>query len=147
VARDFRKWFPQFGDVRLTHGWGGPVDRAPGHLPFVGRLDADSDVLFGVGYSGNGVAPSALIGRILGRLALNARDDDTDGALAQGPPGFLPPEPFRSLGGAVVRRTVGLAERDSGFATRSPWVHRTLRRLVATRVPPAIETRKGISGA
>ena len=146
LASDFRTWFPQFANVRLTHGWGGPVDRAPGHLPFVGRLDANSDVLYGIGYSGNGVAPSALIGRILGRLALGMRDDDTAGALAQGPPGYLPPEPIRSLGGAVIRRAVALAERDRGFATHSPLVHRTLRRLVAMRVPPTLETRRAIGG-
>ena len=147
VARDFRHWFPQFADVRLTHGWGGPVDRAPGHLPFVGRLDADSEVLYGIGYSGNGVAPSALIGRILGRLAVGVRDEDTDGALAQGPPGYLPPEPVRSLGGAAVRAAIRFAEREDGHGVESKTVHRTLRRLVATRVPRALEPRRGHAGA
>ena len=147
VARDFRHWFPQFADVRLTHGWGGPVDRAPGHLPFVGRLDAHSDVLYGIGYSGNGVAPSALIGRILGRLALGIGDEDTEGALAQGPRGYLPPEPVRSLGGAGLRAAIRYAEREDGHVVESRIVHRTLRRLVATRVPRALEPRRGLAGA
>jgi glycine/D-amino acid oxidase-like deaminating enzyme len=146
VAADFRRWFPQFADVRLTHGWGGPVDRAPGHLPFVGRLDADSDVLYGIGYSGNGVAPSALIGRILGRLAVGMSDDDTEGALAQGPPGYLPPEPIRSLGGAGVRAAVRFAEREEGRAVQSRSVHRVLRRLVATTVPHVLDPRRGHRG-
>jgi glycine/D-amino acid oxidase-like deaminating enzyme len=146
VVDDFRRWFPQFADVRLTHGWGGPVDRAPGHLPFVGRLDADSVVLYGIGYSGNGVAPSALIGRILGRLAIGMRDEDTEGALAQGPPGYLPPEPIRSLGGAGVRAAVQFIEGGES-AIQSRIVHRALRKLVATRVPPLIDPRKGLSGA
>ncbi len=145
IASDFRRWFPQFADARLTHGWGGPVDRAPGHLPFVGRLDADSEVLYGIGYSGNGVAPSALIGRILGRLAIGLRDEDTDGPLAQGPPGYLPPEPIRSLGGAGVRAAVQFVEsRESTIQSRI--VHRGLRKLVATRVPPFLDPRKGLSG-
>ncbi|CAA9548934.1 MAG: O-acetylhomoserine sulfhydrylase, partial [uncultured Thermoleophilia bacterium] len=29
VAADFRRFFPTLADVRLTHSWGGPVDRAP----------------------------------------------------------------------------------------------------------------------
>ncbi|MGH9020588.1 MAG: NAD(P)/FAD-dependent oxidoreductase, partial [Acidimicrobiales bacterium] len=142
VAADFRRWFPQFADARLTHGWGGPVDRAPGHLPFVGRLDADVDVYYGVGYSGNGVAPSALIGRILGRVALGERDEDTQGALAQGPRGLLPPEPVRSVGGAMVRAAVRAAERGDG-ATQSALVHHGLHRLVATRTPAWLDPRRG----
>jgi glycine/D-amino acid oxidase-like deaminating enzyme len=37
VAEDFRAWFPSLADVEITHAWGGAVDRAPGHLPFVAR--------------------------------------------------------------------------------------------------------------
>jgi glycine/D-amino acid oxidase-like deaminating enzyme len=140
VADDFRRWFPQWSDVRLTHAWGGPVDRAPGHLPFVGRLTGPGRVLYGIGYSGNGVAPSALIGRILGRLALGIEDEDTTGALARGVPAYLPPEPFRSVGGALVRAAVRRAE-DERTGTQSPAVHRALRRLITARVPSWLEPR------
>ncbi|MDE3065485.1 MAG: FAD-dependent oxidoreductase [Acidobacteriota bacterium] len=142
IARDFRRWFPHWSDVRLTHGWGGPVDRAPGHLPFVGRLAGAGTVLYGLGYSGNGVAPSALIGRILGRLALGMSDEDTTGALARGVPAYLPPEPLRSVGGALVRAAVHRAEDEHGRGTQSPLAHRALRRLIATRVPAWLEPRR-----
>ncbi|MEA2470280.1 MAG: hypothetical protein QOE38_1279, partial [Thermoleophilaceae bacterium] len=95
VADDFRSWFPQLADVRLTHAWGGAVDRAPGHLPFVGALGEHGNVHYGLGYSGNGVGPSALIGRILARRALGANDEYANCALVSGPPGYLPPEPLR----------------------------------------------------
>jgi glycine/D-amino acid oxidase-like deaminating enzyme len=130
VAADFRKWFPQLDDVRLTHAWGGPVDRAPGHLPFVGELGDHGNVHYGVGYSGNGVGPSGLVGRILARRALGLRDQYTECALVSGPPGYLPPEPLRYAGGVLVRQAVQraeLREEQGGSATA---VGRLAKRLV-----------------
>lgn len=142
VARDFRRWFPQFANTRITHGWGGPVDRAPGHLPFVGCLNSESLVVYGLGYSGNGVAPSALIGRMLGRVALGEIDDDTEGPLAKGPPGYLPPEPIRTIGGAAVRAAVQFVEDRQELGLR-PWaLNGALHRLVATSVPAVLDPRR-----
>ncbi|HEV2426629.1 MAG TPA: FAD-binding oxidoreductase [Acidimicrobiales bacterium] len=140
VAADLARMLPAVAGARLTHGWGGPVDRAPGHLPFVGRLPGDGAVFFGAGFSGNGVAPSALVGRILGRLAVGLRDDDTESSLAQGPPNYWPPEPLRSAGGVAVRALVAAAE-DERHPWRSRRAHRALRRLVATSVPAALDPR------
>jgi glycine/D-amino acid oxidase-like deaminating enzyme len=109
VAADFRAWFPQHASVQLTHAWGGPVDRAPNHLPFVGRL-GEGNVHYGLGYSGNGVGPSRLIGRILARQTLSLQDEYTGCALTGGPPAYFPPEPFRSVGGVIVRDAVRRAE-------------------------------------
>ena len=124
VAADFRTWFPQLRDVRLTHAWGGPVDRAPGHLPFVGTLGDHGNVHYGVGFSGNGVGPSALIARILARRVLGIDDAYTQSPLAAGIPGRLPPEPLRFLGGVAVRAAVARGEaretagRDAGSLAR-----------------------------
>ena len=143
VAKDFRRWFPQFAGARLTHGWGGPVDRAPGHLPFVGCLEAESLVVYGLGYSGNGVAPSALIGRMLGRKAIGEKDEDTEGPLAKGPPGYLPPEPIRTFGGAALKAAVQFVEGQQERAfLQGRAVHRVLRRLVATTVPEPLDPRR-----
>ena len=35
VEAGLRRWFPTLSDVRITHAWGGAVDHAPGHLPWV----------------------------------------------------------------------------------------------------------------
>jgi glycine/D-amino acid oxidase-like deaminating enzyme len=135
VAQDFRRWFPQFHDVALSHGWGGAVDRSPGHLPFVGRFDCDAKILFGAGYSGNGVGPSAYIGRILGHAALGIRDEDTTGGMAQGVPAFFPHEPIRSLGGTVLREAIRWSEGGATPGTNSVAAHQLLARAVKIRVP------------
>jgi glycine/D-amino acid oxidase-like deaminating enzyme len=141
VAADFRKWFPELRDVRLTHAWGGAVDRAPGHLPFVGALGDHGNVHYGVGYSGNGVGPSALIGRILARRALGTRDEYTSCALVSGPPGYLPPEPLRFLGGVLVRGAVQRGEAREEAGRPATPVERLAKRLVYFSTKPPRRVR------
>jgi glycine/D-amino acid oxidase-like deaminating enzyme len=136
VAADFRRWFPQLHDVRITHAWGGAVDRAPGHLPFVGALGDHENVHYGLGYSGNGVGPSALIGRILARRALRTNDEYTKCGLVSGPPGYLPPEPLRFAGGALVRTVVRRAEEREEAGRRLGPAGRLAKRLVTFSLPP-----------
>src|SRR4051794_2185505 len=136
VEADFRAWFPQLADVAVTHAWGGAVDRAPGHLPFVGALGDHENVHYGLGYSGNGVGPSALIGRILARRALGTRDEYATCALVSGPPGYLPPEPLRFAGGALVRTAVRRAEEREQDGRRVGATGRLAKRLVTFSLPP-----------
>jgi glycine/D-amino acid oxidase-like deaminating enzyme len=142
VADDLRRWFPSLGDVRITHAWGGAVDHAPGHLPWVGAVGDHGNVHYAAGFSGNGVAPSAFVGRILGRRALGIRDELTTCALVSGPPGYLPPEPVRSLGGRVVRGAVRRAEALEERGRRPDPLTSALRRLVWFTTPVALEPRR-----
>jgi glycine/D-amino acid oxidase-like deaminating enzyme len=140
VAAGFRRWFPALADVRLTHAWGGPVDHAPGHLPWISALG--ERVHYAAGFSGNGVAPSALVGRILGRRALGIVDEVTTCGLVGDPPGYLPPEPLRTAGGFLVRDAVRRAEaREEGGARPDPVTDR-LRRLVWFTLPAALDPRR-----
>jgi hypothetical protein len=61
-------------DVRIDDAWGGPIDITADHLPTFASLPG-RPIHFGHGYSGNGVAPSLLGGRILAALALERADD------------------------------------------------------------------------
>ena len=56
--------FPPLEGRAITHAWGGPIDVSPSHLPQIGSL-ADGPVHYAFGYTGNGVGPSHLAGRIL----------------------------------------------------------------------------------
>jgi glycine/D-amino acid oxidase-like deaminating enzyme len=142
VAADLRRWFPALADVAITHAWGGPVDHAPGHLPFVGTLGEHETVHYAAGFSGNGVAPSAFLGQILGRRALGVRDELTTCGLVGGPPGYLPPEPVRTAGGLVVRDAVQRAEATEERGGRPDPITDALRRLVWFTTPRALEPRR-----
>jgi glycine/D-amino acid oxidase-like deaminating enzyme len=109
VERDLIRFFPPLGGRRIEHAWGGPIDVSPTHLPMVGSLG--DRVHYAAGYTGNGVGPSHLAGRILASLALGHTDDATSLAIVDSPPGRVPPEPLRYLGGSVVRRALIRRER------------------------------------
>jgi glycine/D-amino acid oxidase-like deaminating enzyme len=105
VERQLRRFFPGLSDKRIEHAWGGPIDVSPTHLPFAGTVPG-SPVHYAVGYTGNGVGPSHLMGRILASLALDRRDEPTRLAVVDPPPSRVPPEPFRYLGGMMVRNAM-----------------------------------------
>ena len=67
---------------------------------------------YAFGYTGNGVGPSHLAGRILSGLALGAQDADTRLALVDPTPAYVPPEPLAWVGGSIVRRALVRAERS-----------------------------------
>ena len=73
VTADMHRYYPHLRDVPVTHDWCGPIDRTPNSLPLLGKLT--DQIFYGVGWSGNGVGPSVLGGKILASLALK-RDDD-----------------------------------------------------------------------
>ncbi len=128
VAGHLRRLYPSLGTVPIAATWTGPIDRSKNGLPFFGPLGLGPDVLVGVGYSGNGVGPSYLGGRVLASLALQ-RDDEWAGCGLVGPPaGRFPPEPFRFVGGTVVKAAITHQERteDRGRAAGA-----LTRRLVA----------------
>jgi putative aminophosphonate oxidoreductase len=136
VAAEWRRLYPQFADVRTTAGWTGPIDRSVTSLPFFGRLREHPHVAYGVGFSGNGVGPSLLGGRILASLVLDADDDWSRCGLARGPVGRFPPEPARFVGGHVVRAAVARKERADDEGRRAGRLTRALAGLAPAGLVP-----------
>jgi glycine/D-amino acid oxidase-like deaminating enzyme len=124
----FRTLFPQLADVRLTDMWGGPIDVSADHLPRIGSI-AGGRLHFAFGYSGNGVAPSHLAGRILAARVLGADEPVTRLPIVGPVPRSLPPEPFRYVGARVLREAM-IRREDGEEAGRAPsaWL-RELTRL------------------
>ena len=111
MSEDLLRLFPVLRNRRLTHAWGGPIDVSPSHIPQVGSLPG-MPVHFAFGYTGNGVGPSQLAGRILASLALDRRDAVTRLPIVDSGPGALvPPEPLAWLGGSLVRAALLRRER------------------------------------
>jgi glycine/D-amino acid oxidase-like deaminating enzyme len=126
TARDLRAFFPALRDRPIAHAWGGPIDVSPVRLPIfrsLGRVHA------GFGFTGNGVGPAELGGRILSALALDERDPVTRLAIVGPEVKRFPPEPLRYAGGALVRRA--MVERDE-------------RRQRGEPVPAALELVAGL---
>ena len=119
VTTELRRTYPALADVAIEHDWGGPIDRTPNSVPIFGRLGGRDHILYGVGWSGNGVGPSLVGSRILASLALGIDDEWSASALVDLPHLRFPPEPVRCLGAQVVRRAV-ISKEDAERAHRSP---------------------------
>jgi glycine/D-amino acid oxidase-like deaminating enzyme len=104
AAEGFRLLFPSFADVPIVDAWGGPIDVSPTHLPSFGSLQPN--VHYALGYTGNGVAPSHLAGRVLADLITGADTDEVRLPMVNARTRNFPPQPFRSIGAAVVRRAI-----------------------------------------
>jgi glycine/D-amino acid oxidase-like deaminating enzyme len=108
LLNDFARWFPSLADVSFECAWGGPMDVTGLHMPFFGSLPP-GNVHYGVGFTGGGVGPCRLAGKILSALVLEIEDEHTTLPLVGLEPKPFPPEPLRSPGaalaqGAIVRK-------------------------------------------
>ena len=116
ARRSLVRFFPQLAGRRITHAWGGPIDVSPTHLPVFGSRGR---VHHGYGFTGNGVGPSYLGGRILAALALDRRDDVSRLALVEPAPARFPPEPLRYLGGSAIRRALVTSDAAADAGRRA----------------------------
>lgn len=106
AAEDLWRMFPSFRDVPLEAAWGGPIDVAGHHLPYVGTLDT-GDVHYAHGYTGNGVGPSHLVGELLAGRVLGTPDAALEELpIATMEPMRFPPEPIRSSGALIANRAI-----------------------------------------
>jgi putative aminophosphonate oxidoreductase len=120
LTRALREFFPALHQTPITASWNGPSDRSVTGLPFFGKLDGAPNVFYGLGYSGNGVGPTYLGGRILSSLLLAQDNEWTRSPIVQGPLGRFPPEPIRYVGSIAVRNAIRRKERAQDM-NRRPW--------------------------
>jgi glycine/D-amino acid oxidase-like deaminating enzyme len=110
VAAHLRSFFPGLEGRRITHAWGGPIDVSPSHLPVI--VPVGSDRVYGVfGYTGNGVGPSPMMGRIAASLALDRRDEHSRLALVDPAPRRVPTGAASWVGGNAIR--AGLVAKEA----------------------------------
>ena len=130
AAEGLRRWFPTLADVRFEDAWGGPIDITDDHRPWFGTLP-DGRTHFGMGYSGNGVGPAVLGGRILAALAAGrARDDEWASLPIVGAtPRAFPPEPLRYLGARAIREAIVCREQAEEDGRRPNRIALELSRL------------------
>jgi putative aminophosphonate oxidoreductase len=136
VASNFRRIYPALADVPIAADWSGPIDRSAHGLPIFGKLGGREHISYGVGWSGNGVGPSVLGGKILASLALGLDDEWSTSAFVHAPARSLPPEPIRYLGAHVVRNGVVRMERALAVGERPRAVDVRLSRLAPAGIIP-----------
>ena len=126
--------------------WGGPVERTQHGLPWVGVLGKYRNVHYGVGYSGNGVAPSNLIGLYagLGRPGPPGRLRAVSAGLRTADVPAAGAHPFRRR----PRRCAAPIERCEALedeGRRPDLVSRSLRRCLSLSMPSGWTERRGDS--
>ncbi len=135
AAAGLRRLFPSLADVRIEDAWGGPIDISGDHLPSVASIPG-RPIHYAHGYSGNGVGPSLVAGRLL--AGLTAPDIDVPvavgdrlapAALVGGRTRAFPPEPLRYLGARVVRDAIVRREAAEERGARVSPVLREVTRL------------------
>jgi glycine/D-amino acid oxidase-like deaminating enzyme len=105
LVDDIKRFFPNFENVRIEAAWGGPMDVTGRHLPFFGTLPGGA-LHYGVGYTGGGVGPCHLGGKILSAMVLGIEDEHTALPLVGLEPMRFPPEPFLSIGAAITQGAI-----------------------------------------
>ena len=139
VRRLFDQTYPELASTPTEQSWTGPVARSWDGLPLFGRFADCPQVLYGIGYSGNGVGPSLLGARILCSLALDSDDEWANAGLVRPLRRSFPPEPFRYVGGKLVRHAIARCERAED-ADREPGA--LVRRIAALAPAGLSPTRR-----
>ena len=139
AERGLRELLPALAGAPIAARWSGPIDVSADKLPRFGTV-AGTRIHYGAGYSGNGVGPSWLGGQILASLALGVQDEWTALPLVDRKARRLPPEPFRYLGGRLVRwgtlaseEAVASGRRPPTAARAAAAIPRLLRMPIGTR--------------
>ena len=105
-------FFPEFRDVPIAARWGGPIDMSPTHLPTAGTLPGGL-VHYAMGYTGNGVGPTYLMGQILAAKALGRQTELTALPIVDRKVHQWPPQPFRGVGASIVNAAI--VRRDNAL--------------------------------
>ena len=136
ILQAMRATFPDLDDVGMYKSWRGPVDRSRSGLPFFWRLGPRPNVFFAAGFSGNGIGPSHLAGKILSGLALERQDEWTECPLVREPGRDFPPEPFRYVGSKLIHRALIAKDAADDEGREASGIVRFLTKLAPSGLSP-----------
>jgi glycine/D-amino acid oxidase-like deaminating enzyme len=114
-----RRLLPALAEARVESAWGGPIDVSADHVPFIGTVPG-TRLRYALGFSGHGVGPSWLAGRVLASLVRGLDDEWTRLPLVDRRVATVPREPFRHLGGAAIRAAILALEEAEEHGRRPP---------------------------
>jgi glycine/D-amino acid oxidase-like deaminating enzyme len=132
LLKYFRWTYPEHSDVEMATSWRGPIDYSVSGLPYIGPLGRAPGLFVAAGFSGNGVGPSYLAGQSLAAQILGGDDVLRASTLTKPQPGSLPPEPFRYVGGRMVRAAIDRKESREDAGQKPGLLTATVARLDPT---------------
>lgn len=111
LLESFRKTFPQLPHLRFPFCWGGAIASSTRLTPFFGDLHGGS-VLYGLGYTGQGVANTRIGGKVLALKALDKHDELLEFSFVKKKPRKYPPTILRKVAIDAIGRA--LRQTDAG---------------------------------
>ena len=132
LKKSLVSFFPSLKNIKITKSWNGPSERTKTGFPFFGYHPKNSNILYGFGYSGNGVLTCYVGGDILSSMALNEQNEWTRSNFCKGPIKLFPPEPFRWFGAILIRNAVRRKEKAEQSEIKPWWIDRQLAKLATS---------------
>ena len=132
LKKSFVRFFPSLKNVKITKSWNGPSERTKTGFPFFGYHPQNSNILYGFGYSGNGVLTCYVGGEILSSMALDEQNEWTQSNFCKGPLKLFPPEPLRWLGAMIIRNAVRRKENAEQLEIKPWWIDKQLAKLATS---------------
>ncbi|WP_119391970.1 NAD(P)/FAD-dependent oxidoreductase [Taklimakanibacter lacteus] len=137
MRQALREGHPALADFALDSAWSGAIDRTASGLPLFGSFPANPDILYGYGFSGNGIGMTFLGGSILASLVMERADQWSDCALVRPVSRGFPPEPFRFIGAHLVRGAVRRRDHVEHLGRKAGPIITALARLAPSGVTPS----------
>ncbi len=129
LRQSFNRIFPSLQQQPFAATWTGASDRSTTGLPFFGHLNNHKDIVYGLGYSGNGVAQTWIGGQILASLVLEQQNQWSQCGLVSDPKGYFPPEPIRWIGAMLVRNAIRRKETAEDNEQQPFWIDMQLAKF------------------
>ena len=132
LKKSLIKFFPSLQNTKIIQSWNGPSERTKTGFPFFGFHPKNKSILYGFGYSGNGILPTFVGGEILSSMALDEKNEWTNSNFCKGPIKLFPPEPFRWIGAMIIRNAVRRKENAEQEEKSPSWIDKKLAKLATS---------------
>jgi len=119
LRRMTRDWFPDLGDVRFTHAWGGPLGVPRDWTP-TASWDPATGLAIAGGYTGHGVSVSNLFGRTIADLIAGTDSDRTRMPFVNHRSPAWEPEPLRWLAVRYIQQAYARLDARGEITGRPP---------------------------
>lgn len=138
VEAAMRRLLPKTAGLAVERAWGGPIDVSSDRMPYAGTRNG-TRIHYGFGYSGHGVNPTYIVGKCLASLVLREENEWTRSSFCRRRLPTLPPEPFRYIGGNMIRSAILSCEDAEEEGRKAALPARALARL-----PELLNLRIGV---